>query len=85
MTTRGAFGAIVGGVQEDRRADSSQHERFGRHPILATVQEVMRLRALANEGASPAAPALLAAVVVQFVVPLAAILILLAFGIAHFA
>ena len=62
---------------------SDQHERFVRHPIHATEHEAAHLRDVAEEGSSPATPAILAAAVILVVAPLAAVLMLLAFGIPH--
>lgn len=62
-----------------------RHESVVRHPIRATVHEAAHMREIADEGDSPATPVLLAGVVLGFVAPLAALLILLAFGIAHFS
>jgi len=71
-------------VQPDQSSDVPRHESFLRHPIRATVHEAEHAREIANEGASAATPAILALAVLVFVVPLAAILMLLAFGAAHF-
>lgn len=43
------------------------------------------MREIVNEGESPATPALLVGVVLAFVVPIATVLMLLAFGVAHFS
>jgi hypothetical protein len=43
------------------------------------------VREIVNEGESPATPALLVGVVLAFVVPIATVLMLLAFGVAHFS
>jgi hypothetical protein len=43
-----------------------------------------RLRRIADEGDSPLTPVVLAGIVLAFVVPFAALLILLADGVAHF-
>jgi hypothetical protein len=76
---------MVGDVQHDQPIDVPQHESFARHPIYAMVEEAVHLRHVAEEGESPATPAILVGAVLAFVVPLAAIVILLAFGIAHFS
>jgi hypothetical protein len=60
-----------------------EHESFVRHPIHATEHEAAHLRDVAEEGNSPATPAILAAAVIAVVLPLAAILMVLAFGIPH--
>jgi hypothetical protein len=62
---------------------SDQREHFVRHPIHAAEHEAAHLRDVAEEGMSPATPAILAAAVVAVVVPLAAILMVLAFEIPH--
>jgi hypothetical protein len=49
------------------------------------VEEAARLRDVAEDGESPATPVIVVAAVLVFVVPLVAVLTLLAFGIAHFA
>jgi hypothetical protein len=43
------------------------------------------VRDIANEGESAATPAILVGVVLAFVVPIATLLMLLAFGVAHFS
>jgi hypothetical protein len=60
-----------------------ERERFVRHPIHATEHEAAHLRDVAEEGVSPATPAILAGAVLLVVVPLAAILMVLAFEIPH--
>ena len=60
-----------------------------RGPLPAKVSDVLhghldRLRRIADEGDSPLTPVVLAGIVLAFVVPLAALLILLADGVAHF-
>jgi hypothetical protein len=42
------------------------------------------VREIVNEGESPATPAILAGVVFGFIVPIATVLMLLAFGVAEF-
>jgi hypothetical protein len=59
-----------------------QHENFARRPVRVTEHEAARAREIANEGESPATPATL--VGVAFIVPIAAGLMLLAFGVAEF-
>jgi hypothetical protein len=73
----------VGDVQRDQPKDVQPHETFVRHPIHATVEEAAHLRQVAAKGESTATPAILVGAVLAFVVPLAAIIILLAFVIAH--
>jgi hypothetical protein len=72
-------------VQHDQPADTPQHESFRHHPIHATVEEAAHLRKVADEGKSPATPAIVAGVVLAFILPFAATLILLAFVVSHFA
>lgn len=43
------------------------------------------MRDIAEEGESPATPAILAGVVIAVIVPIATALMLLAFGVGHFA
>lgn len=74
-----------GRVQNDQPASTPQHESFARHPIHETVEEAAHLREVAEEGESPATPAIIAGVVLAFILPLAATLILLAFAVSHFA
>jgi hypothetical protein len=72
-------------VEQHQSTDVRQHESFAHHPIHATVEEAAHLRQVAAKGESPATPAILIGAVLAFVVPLAAIVMVLAFGIAHFA
>jgi hypothetical protein len=83
--TRSTPGDIVGDVQHDPPRNVPQHESFARHPVRATEQEAAHVREIVNEGESPATPALLVGVVLAFVVPIATVLMLLAFGVAHFS
>ena len=53
-----------------------------RHPVRVSEHEVERLRGIAEAGDSAATPAIIAGAVLVFVVPLTALVILLAFGIA---
>lgn len=62
-----------------------QHEPFARHPIRATEEEAAHLRQIADEGESPKTPAILVGVVLALIIPAAAVLMLLAFGVAHFS
>ncbi len=43
------------------------------------------MREVVDEGDSPATPAILVGVVLAFIVPVATVLMLLAFGVAHFS
>ena len=72
-------------VQHDPPRNVPQHENFARHPVRATDHEASRVREIANEGESPATPAVLVGVVLAFIVPIATVLMLLAFGVAHFS
>jgi hypothetical protein len=75
----------VGDVQREQSSDVPRHESFVRHPIRATAHEAVRVREIADQGESPATPAIVAGAVLAVMLPLAAIIIFLAFGIAHFA
>jgi len=66
-------------------SDVPQDESFVHHPIHATVHEAEHVREIADEGESPVTPVILAAAVLAFVVPFAAILMLLDFGVSHFS
>jgi len=72
-------------VQDEHPTDTPSHESVVRHPIRVTVEEVEHVRQVVDEGESPATPAIIAGVVIAFVVPLAALIMLLALAIAHFA
>ena len=76
---------MVGNVQDEHPTDTSRHESVVRHPVRVTVEEVEHARQVVDEGESPATPAIIAGFVIAFVVPLATIIIFLAFGIAHFS
>jgi hypothetical protein len=78
-------GNIVGDVQHDPSRNVPPHESFARHPVRATEQEAAHVRDIAKEGESPATPAVLVGVVLAFIVPIATVLMLLAFGVAHFS
>lgn len=80
-----ALDAMVNGVQHGQPTDVPRHESLVRHPIRASVEEAAHLREVVDEGESPLTPAILAGVLLAFVVPLAAFLIFLVFAIAHFA
>ena len=71
-------------MQDEHPTDTPSHESVVRHPIRVTVEEVEHAREVVNEGESPATPAIIAGAVIAFVVPLAALIMLLALGIAHF-
>jgi multisubunit Na+/H+ antiporter MnhC subunit len=58
------------------------HDSNVRHPIRAAEHEVAHAREVAAEGTSPATPLILALAVLAVVIPLAATMMLLAFGIA---
>ncbi len=64
----------MGDVQHDQPTDVPQHESLVHHPIRATEHEAVHLRAVADEGASPTTPAILAGAVLAFIIPLAALL-----------
>ena len=85
MQTGLLSGHIVRGVQDDRPRNVPQHETFARHPLRATEHEAEHLREVADEGESPKTPAILVGFALGFIIPIAALLMLLAFGVAHFA
>jgi cobalamin biosynthesis protein CobD/CbiB len=72
-------------VHHDQPTDVPGQESLVRHPISATVREAAHLREIVNEGENAATPGILVGAALAFVVPLAAVIILLAFGIAHFS
>jgi hypothetical protein len=75
---------MLGGMQHDRTAGGRRRqERLG-HPIDASAREAAHLHAVFNAGESAATPVIAPGVVLAVVGPLAAILILLDFGVAHF-
>jgi hypothetical protein len=76
---------MVGDVKHDRPRNVPQQEGFARHPIRATEQEAAHVREVVDEGQSPATPAILVGVVLAFIVPIATVLMLLAFGAGHFS
>jgi hypothetical protein len=80
--TRVTPGNIVGDVQHDPPTNVPQHESFARHPVRATEHEAGHVRDIVNEGESPATPAILVGVVLAIIVPIATVLMLLAFGVA---
>ena len=69
-------------MQDDPRTHDRRHESLVRHPVRASEHKVEHLRSIAEAGDSAATPAIVAGAVLVFVVPLAAIVTLLAFGIA---
>jgi hypothetical protein len=77
-------GAIVGDMEREQSADTTADD-FVHHPLRAAAHEAAHLREVADKGESPKTPAIIAATVIAFVVPLAATVMLLAFTIAHFA
>ena len=85
MKTRAASGHIVREVQQDRPTKLTEHEPFAHHPIRATEEEAAHVREIVDEGESPKTPAFLIGVALAVVIPIATVLMLLAFGIAHFA
>jgi hypothetical protein len=72
-------------VQHDQSTDPPQRESLVRHPIRTVVHEAAHLRTIAEEGESPATPAILVAVVFAFILPIAALLTLLVFGVMDFS
>jgi capsular polysaccharide biosynthesis protein len=81
--TVAARGNIVRGVQHDLPRDVRQHKSFARHPIQATEQEAAHVREVVDAGESPSTPAILVGIVLAFIVPIATVLMLLAFGAGH--
>lgn len=77
--------AIVADMERERFKNGSGHANFVRHPVHETVDEVAHLREIVDEGESPATPAIVVGVVLAFLVPFAAMVIVLAFAVAHFA
>jgi hypothetical protein len=71
-------------MQDDPNTDDPHHKTRVGHPVRASEHAVEQLGRIAEAGESPATPAILAGAVLVFIVSLAAILILLAFGIADF-
>jgi len=72
-------------VQHEKPPTAPRHETFVRHPVHAVEHEAAHLHEIADEGESPATFPIVIGAVLLFVVPLAAALMLLAYGIAHFA
>jgi hypothetical protein len=83
-TGRG-LNTILNDVEHDHLIDLPRQESFIHHPIHTIAHEAAHLREIADKGDSTATPAILVAAVVAFVVPIAALLILLDFGVAHFS
>ena len=84
MQTWPRLGAIVRSMQKEP-TNRPRQDSLARHPIRASVEEVEHLREVGEEGKSPATPAIVAAAVLAAVLPLAAILIVVAFTVMHFA
>jgi hypothetical protein len=72
-------------MDHENVGDVPQDESFVHHPIHATVHEAEHVREIADEGDRAVTPVILAAAVLAFIVPLAAVLMLLDFGVAHFS
>jgi hypothetical protein len=72
-------------MDHENVGDVPQNESFVHHPIHATVHEAEHVREIADEGDRAVTPVILAAAVLAFIVPLAAVLMLLDFGVAHFS
>jgi hypothetical protein len=85
VQTRDGLDAKLGVVRHKRSTHVERPDGFVRHPIHATVDEAAHLRDVAEEGESPATLFIVVAAVLVFVVPLVAVLTLLASGVAHFA
>jgi hypothetical protein len=70
-------------MDHENDGDVPQDESFVHHPMHAMVHEAEHVREIADEGDSAVTPVILAAAVLAFIVPLAAVLMLLDFGVAH--
>ena len=68
-----------------RMSTDPPHDERLHHPIRAAEHEVEHLHEIADEGESPATPAITAAGVFVFVVPIVVVVMLLVLGVAHFA
>ena len=71
-------------MQHDHTVGRGTNEERLRHPIHESAREAAHLREIFDAGESAATPVIAAGVVLAVVGPLAAILILLDFGVAHF-
>jgi hypothetical protein len=71
-------------MQDDPRTHDRRHEGLVRHPVRASEHEMEHLRRIAEAGDSAATPAIIAGAVIVLVVLHAAIVNLLAFGIAAY-
>ena len=69
-------------MQGSSHTHDPRRERLVRRPVRASEHELEHLRRITEAGDTAATPAILAGAVLVFVVPLAAIVTLLAFGIA---
>jgi hypothetical protein len=85
VKTCAAPGAIVGMMESEQPASAPRDEDFVHHPLRSAAHEAEHLREVADAGQSPKTPAIIAAAVIAFVVPVAAAVMFLAFTIAHFA
>ena len=84
---RAMSAAEIAKVRAIYNLDQPIHQRRGRpgpSPIHASAREAAHLREVFNAGESAATPVIAMGVVLAVVAPLAAILILLDFGVAHF-
>jgi len=77
--TRRARSAMLAGMSNVR----DPHQSPSRHPVQAAEHELEHLNEIADKGESTATPAILIGRVAAFVLPLAAIMIALAVGIAY--
>jgi hypothetical protein len=75
----------VGVMKCAQSTDAPRDKDFVHHPLRSAVHEAEHLRDVADAGESPKTPAIIAATVIAFVVPVAAAVMFLAFTIAHFA
>lgn len=75
---------MLRGMQHDHSTGRRRRERRLGHPVHASAREAAHLREVFNAGESAATPVIAMGVVLAVVGPLAAILILLDVGVAHF-
>jgi hypothetical protein len=75
----------AGDVEDDRPPDPPRHDSSRHHPIRAAEEEAEHLREVAVKGESPRTPAIVVGAVLAFLVPLAAILMLLGFALYYLA
>jgi mono/diheme cytochrome c family protein len=74
--------------RRDERADAEaageeRHEHGLRHPLESAEHEVARLKEIVDDGKSAATPAILAVTWIAIVLPLLAVVVALAYGVAY--